>query len=289
MSADLEDLRARWERWEASAVAWDKNLHPPVSPSTEDIAHLLDPLREHERRGLLRSVGLLGCTPQVRAAILASFPAVLLYLVDFSLAMYQATTDLAGRDAPEREFLIHDEWLSSRSWPGSPFSAMVGDRALDHLALPEWPEFFRRMHGRLSDGAPLVLHVTFLDESLQGRPFKQLHDTWAQRLRRGETDLDGAACGLFEDLLSAGAEGSLYVTLAPYWDDLLRHGSPPSSDPLSARMVELFRRSRNETWTNFKFSHISEASNSYFEIVDLRTSHDYFGSERQPTIIFRRL
>ncbi|WSQ12384.1 hypothetical protein OG604_34055 [Streptomyces sp. NBC_01231] len=235
-------------------------------------------------------IAVLGSTPWLRSALAATHSNVTLCVLDISSEMYRVTSRLLPADLIETESYHEVNWLDWQKWPDASFTAVVGDKSLDNIPFDAWCDFFDAIRRKVTVGGGLVLHVGLPDPTLRGLPFAQLRDRWLERLSDGSADVDEAACGLWEDLLSASARDDTRVlSLAPFARHLEEASQPSHGDPVSTKLMQIFANSLTAEWTNFSVADIAHAASPWFTVTSTVHSADYAAAANQPLICLTRL
>ena len=283
-------LAAQKAKWSALAETWT-DTGPPASPSPEDVKNFVTLLSPFLGGATSNRLALLGSTPALRKELPRQFVGCSVTIVDFSPEMYGASSARLPTDLVASETFVERNWLDLAAWTQLAFSAVVGDKALDNVPFDHWRTFFEAIHLQLSDGGVLVLHVGLPDPQLQGRSFTEVYSVWRRRLATGETSVDQAACGLWEDLLSASASAdpdNRRLSLSTFAVDLHDAGTGPQGDAIVSRLLELFPGSLAAEWTRFGLQDVATAASPWFELGDTLTSADYVAAHLQPLIALVR-
>ena len=278
------------EKWARLAERW-QDQGPPATPSLEDTENFAVSLRENLEVDK-PTIGILGCTPSLRARLRREWPQSRIALVDFCNEMYLATSATLDESVTSQEDYFAVDWLNMESRIARQVDAFIGDKSLDNVDIDDWDNFFRSVAQCLRPGGLLVLHVGFPDPSLAGKSFESLIEPWIGKMAHDEVDLEHAAAGLWEDLLSGSAENSTtHLSLESYRDDLEKHRQ--SITPvglLSARVLTDFASQLDARWTRFDQTDVTaSAGTSAFGLVQTRYSRDYSAAPNQPVMVFRLL
>lgn len=275
------------EKWAQLAQRWHEQ-GPPATPSPEDIENFSSVLRAYLQPSQ-PTIGILGCTPSLRARMHHDWPNSRIVLIDFCREMYEATSALLDDGVKDSEDYLVADWLEMSSSLEGEVDAFIGDKSLDNVEMQVWDVFFRSVERCLKAGGLLVLHIGLPDSSLAGQSFESLAQPWVESITNTGLGIDKAAAGLWEDLLSGSADNTRpYLSLEPYRNQLAKYSrSADMIGSLSARVLADFASQLDARWTNFdKNDVITAAASSELQHIEERFSHDYQAARNQPIMVF---
>jgi predicted O-methyltransferase YrrM len=278
-------------KWRELARNWTQ-APPPASPSREDLANFAAILA---KRAPVETIGILGCTVGLRELALtdAAIGARRITCIDFTPEMIEATTTalsaFARARAAELEVHVNLDWLKLSSRFAHQFGAIVGDKSLDNLPFETWELFFSECSGSLDATGVLILHVGLVDEAYRNFDPTECLASWVQKIEGGRVELDSAASGFWEDLLTASAfaGGDARILSVGKYASVLEQLQDQASEGCARvlqRFAELFSTSLHDAWTAFNLDDVVEQAAPWFEIGDVRWSSDYEAARLQPIV-----
>ena len=286
MSPDQVAEPAYFGKWPRLANGWFESS-PPAVPSPEDLEVFQRLTGSHEAG---TAVVILGCTPSLRAvAQVASRRKDPVFLVDLSPEMVSESVRIMPLEP--NEVVHHAGWMQT-GLVDSMAGTVIGDKALDNIRAEQWPNLFREL-GRICSYRGLLVQHIGLDPPRRGVPDAlEIRTYWSRRLESNEVNLDDAAAGLWEDLLthSASFSSGAELSIASWGDRLADAGvRADSEDSLIRRFYDQFGSSLDDSWTSIDWPLVASCSGGMFALTDVVYSSDYRASPDQPIIALLRV
>lgn len=279
-------------KWDSLASNW-VDTGPPASPSAEDVWNYEQLLTETLPRDSSESVILLGCTPSLRdmlARIIRNGNSEVV-CVDFSTKMYEQTTRATKFRNPNERFVLAD-WCDFDIGK-SLYSAILGDKVIDNIMPPQWPDLFERVHYHLRPGGSFIVHLALADERFRTVTFTKALEKWAALRLQAKLPIEHVVAGLWEDVLTASAfkDGNYYNTVKTgrFADEVEAISRKHESLELNQKEIfneflRVFWPSRDDEWSSYQYEEILEAMSQYFVHDKTVYSTDYDVAVVQPII-----
>lgn len=278
-------------KWDLLASRW-MHVQPPAAPSEQDADHYVRLCGE----GGSRTALLLGCTPLLRLRLRQE--AETLICVDISPGMVQQSVFELPMGVNER-FVVSD-WLRLPI-PMSSVDCIAGDKVFDNVDPTLWHDWLQELARVLKPGGSFVTRLAPRGNQRLVTPgrvsFVDLVHKWTDGIANGESTLEHACSGLWEDCLAVSTVPVSKQVGTQRIGDVLpsTRGGCLAADPAneySRALVDLFVArywpSRCATWTAYSFEGALGAATDSFSVSETLVSFDYPESQRQPIVGFER-
>lgn len=279
-----------WDKskWDELSVSWEE-AGPPATPSVHDVENFSDLIK-----GFIRPdshVLLFGCTPALRRMLARDFQSCEVVCVDYSHKMYQRTSELITSKNPREKF-VPGNWLNLDLEPAH-FTVALGDKIIDNVSPADWEQLFKIIHYHLEDAGCFVVHMAIASTTFKNVTVETALDSWSQKYAAGSVDLNTAAAGFWEDLLTASAfaGGGYYNTVRIDRFDVDLNQAYAASHYMASddprRLIlesfkNIFASSWQREWSSYQLEDIQKIMGDLFVLDKIVYSNDYEVAMWQP-------